>query len=132
MAKYAIKNLKSDVEDQAPKFELSPDLEARFARGDIEAENFAVSYLRVAPNFRIPFGHTHRAQEELYVVLSGGGRLKLDDEVLEVEQYDAVRIPSETTRGFEGGPEGAELLLFGAPRGESNDAEMIPGWWSES
>jgi mannose-6-phosphate isomerase-like protein (cupin superfamily) len=131
MAKYAIKNLKSDVQDMAPQFELSPDLEARFARGDLEADNFAVSYLRVAPNFRMPFGHNHREQEELYVVLSGSGRLKLDEEVVEVGQYDAIRIPRETMRAFEGGPEGAELLLFGAPRGESNDAEMEPGWWSD-
>jgi mannose-6-phosphate isomerase-like protein (cupin superfamily) len=131
MAKYAITNLKSDVQDMAPQFELSPDLEARFARGDLEADNFAVSYLRVAPNFRMPFGHNHREQEELYVVLSGGGRLKLDEEVVEVGQYDAIRIPRETMRAFEGGPEGAELLLFGAPRGKSNDAEMEPGWWSD-
>jgi mannose-6-phosphate isomerase-like protein (cupin superfamily) len=131
MANYAITNLKSDVQDMAPQFELSPNLEARFARRDLEADNFAVSYMRVAPNFRIPFGHTHREQEELYVVLSGGGRLKLDDEVLEVGQWDAIRIPSETMRDFEGGAKGAELLLFGAPRGESNDAEMEPGWWND-
>jgi mannose-6-phosphate isomerase-like protein (cupin superfamily) len=131
MANYAITNLKSDVQDMAPQFELSPNLEARFGRRDLEADNFAVSYMRVAPNFRIPFGHTHREQEELYVVLSGGGRLKLDDDVLEVGQWDAIRIPSETMRDFEGGAEGAELLLFGAPRGESNDAEMEPGWWTD-
>jgi mannose-6-phosphate isomerase-like protein (cupin superfamily) len=131
MAKYAITNLKRDVEDMAPGFELAPNLEARFARGALDSENFAVSYLRVAPSFRLPFGHNHRAQEELYVVLSGGGRLKLDDDVVEVGQYDAVRIPAETMRGFEGGPEGAELLLFGAPKGESNDAQMEPGWWTD-
>jgi mannose-6-phosphate isomerase-like protein (cupin superfamily) len=131
MTKYAITNLKRDVEDMAPNFELSPNLEARFARGELDAENFAVSYLRVAPNFRIPFGHNHREQEELYVVLNGGGRLKLDDEVLEVGQWDAIRIPSQTMRDFEGGDEGAELLLFGSPRGESNDAEMEPGWWKD-
>jgi mannose-6-phosphate isomerase-like protein (cupin superfamily) len=131
MAKYAITNLKADVQDMAPQFDLSPNMEARFARSELEADNFAVSYLRVAPEFRIPFGHTHREQEELYVVLSGGGRLKLDDEVLGVGQWDAIRIPSETMRDFEGGPEGAELLLFGAPRGESNDAEMAPGWWTD-
>jgi mannose-6-phosphate isomerase-like protein (cupin superfamily) len=131
MATYAITNLKSDVQDLAPQFELAPNLEARFARSDLEADNFAVSYLRVAPNFRMPFGHTHREQEELYVVVGGSGRLKLDDEVLEVGEWDAIRIPSETMRAFEGGPDGAELLLFGAPRGDANDAEMEPGWWDD-
>lgn len=131
MANYAITNLKADVVDQAPNFQLSPNLEARFARGELEADNFAVSYLRVAPNFRIPFGHSHREQEELYVVLSGGGKLKLDDEVLNVVQWDAIRISSETMRGFEAGPDGAELLLVGSPRGEANDAEMEAGWWAD-
>jgi mannose-6-phosphate isomerase-like protein (cupin superfamily) len=131
MAKYAVTNLKNDVEDQAPNFDMSPNLEARFARSELEAENSALSYLRVAPTFRIPFGHHHREQEEVYVVLSGGGRLKLDDEVLDVGQWDAIRISSEVVRDFEAGPDGAELLLFGSPRGESNDAEMAPGWWTD-
>jgi mannose-6-phosphate isomerase-like protein (cupin superfamily) len=131
MADYGVTNLKRDVEDQAPNFQLSPNLEARFARSELQADNFAVSYLRVAPEFRIPFGHNHREQEELYVVLSGGGRLKLGDDVVEVGEWDAIRIPAETMRGFEAGPDGAELLLFGSPRGEANDAEMAPGWWSD-
>jgi mannose-6-phosphate isomerase-like protein (cupin superfamily) len=131
MANYAVTNLKSDVEDMAPKFELSPNLEARFARSELDADNFAVSYLRVAPNFRLPFGHHHRSQEELYVVVSGGGKLKLDDEVIDVGLWDAIRIPSDVVRNFEGGDEGAELLLFGSPKGDENDAEMQPGWWTD-
>lgn len=131
MSGYTIRNLK-DIEDQAPKFGLSPGLEARFARGALEGETTALSYQRLAPDFRIPFGHKHAEQEEVYVVIAGGGRMKLDDEVIELRQWDAIRVASGTMRGFEAGPDGAEILAFGAPgRGQPNDAEMDPGWWTD-
>jgi mannose-6-phosphate isomerase-like protein (cupin superfamily) len=131
MNAYTVKNLK-EVEDAAPKFGLSPDLEARFARGDLEGDTTGLSYQRVAPNFRIPFGHKHEDQEEVYVLVSGSGRMKLDEEVVDLRQWDAVRVSSETMRDFEAGPEGAELLAFGAPAsGQPNDAEMTQGWWSD-
>ena len=130
MAEYTLTNLK-DVEDQAPKFGLSPNLEARFARNDLELENSALSYQRLAPGFRIPFGHTHKEQEELYVILSGSGRVKLDDEILDVRQWDVIRVPRQTTRNFEAGPDGLELLAFGAPNTGPQDAEPAPDWWTD-
>ena len=130
MAAYTVKNLK-EIEDQAPNFGLSPNLEARFARDPLSSERSGVSYQRVAPNFRIPFGHKHGDQEEIYVVVSGSGRIKLDDDVVDLKQWDAVRIASETMRNFEAGPEGAELLAFGAGGGGLRDAEMTQGWWSD-
>ncbi len=129
LAGYTIKNLK-DVEDAATKFNLSPDLEARFAR-ELELENSGVGYQRLAPNFRLPFGHKHEQQEELYVIVSGSGRMKLDDEVRELKQWDAVRVAKETMRSFEAGPDGLELLVFGAPNTGLHDAQQVPGWWAE-
>jgi mannose-6-phosphate isomerase-like protein (cupin superfamily) len=131
MARYTLKNLKEEVEDSAQSFGFAPDLEARFAREELELEESAVTYQRLAPNFRIPFGHRHKEQEEVYVLVSGSGRLKLDEEILELRQWDAVRIPKETTRNFEAGPDGAEMILFGAPNAGSGDAEMTPGWWKD-
>ena len=93
MADYTKLNIKRDVEDMAPKFQLSPGLESRFARRPLELENSGVSYYKIAPDFRTPFGHRHGEQEEVYIVISGNARLKLEDEVLELEQWDAVRIP---------------------------------------
>jgi mannose-6-phosphate isomerase-like protein (cupin superfamily) len=122
-------NLKAEVEDQAPKFGFAPDMEYRAARSVLGAEQSALSYLRLAPSFRMPFGHTHARQEEVYVLLSGAARLRLDDEIIELGSLDAVRIPPETMRNLEAGPDGAELLLFGAPNTGSNDAEMEQGWW---
>ena len=129
MAGYTIRNLK-DVEDQAPKGGLAPNLEARFAREALESEQLGFSYQRLAPGFRMPFGHRHEAQEEIYVLVGGNGRIKLDDDVLELRQWDVVRIAPETMRCLEAGPEGAELLAF-SPRTDGNDAQMTQDWWGD-
>ena len=130
MAGYTHINLK-ELEDQAPKFGMSPDMEFRSGRVPLEMENAGVSYLRVAPNFRVPFGHNHNVQEEVYVVLSGSARLKLDDEVIELKPLDAVRIHRDTMRNFEGGPDGAEVIAFGAPNTGPGDGPMTQGWWTD-
>jgi mannose-6-phosphate isomerase-like protein (cupin superfamily) len=127
---YTIKNLRSDVEDAAPKFGMAPDVEARFARRPLECEQLALSYQALAPNARMPFGHKHAAQEEIYVLLGGSARVKLGGEVVDLRQWDALRVDPETMRAFEAGPEGAEFLAFGAPGQDQNDAEMVPDWWS--
>jgi mannose-6-phosphate isomerase-like protein (cupin superfamily) len=131
MAGFTKVNLKEDVDDQAPNFGLSPHIEARMARVPLEMENAGISYQRIAPNFRVPFGHKHQNQEEVYVVLSGRVRMKVEDEVHALKQWDAVRVHKDTMRGFEGGPEGAELLAIGAPNTGPGDAEMEQGWWSD-
>ena len=130
MAGYTIRNLK-DIEDQAPKFGLSPNLEGRFPREALEAERFALSYQRLAPGFRMPFGHRHKEQEEVYVIVGGGGRVKLEDEIVDVKQWDVVRVASETMRAFEAGPEGLEYIAFGAPKTGLGDADMTSGWWTD-
>jgi uncharacterized cupin superfamily protein len=125
---YTHGNLK-EVDDSAPAFGMSPDVEARFARKALESQQVAVSYQRLQPGVRMPFGHTHAAQEEIYVVLSGGGRAKLGDEVVELRQWDALRVDPETMRAIEAGPEGIEYLAVGGAIGDGNDAEMVNDWW---
>ena len=131
MAEYTKLNLKGDVEDMAKKFDLSPGLESRFARKPLGLERSGVSYYKIAPGFRTPFGHRHGEQEEVYVVISGSARLALDDEVEELAQWDAIRIPGPTMRCLEGGPDGAEVIAIGAPNNDNQDAEMVPGWWAD-
>ena len=128
MSDYTHLNLK-DVEDQAPKFGLSPDLEFRMGRVPLDMENAGVSYLRVAPNYRIPFGHNHKNQEEVYVVVAGSGRVKVGDEVRDLKQWDAVRVHKDTMRGFEAGDDGLEVIAIGAPNTGPGDADMEQGWW---
>lgn len=130
MSGYTVVNLK-DVKDMAADHGLSPNLESRFARSNLEMENAGVSYFRYAPGFRAPFGHKHEQQEEIYVVVSGSARVKLDDDIEELAQWDVVRIGPGVMRGLEAGPDGCEILAFGAPNTENKDAEMVPGWWSD-
>jgi len=127
---YKVKNL-MEVEDAAPKFGMAPDVEARFARRPLECEQLGISYQRLAPNARMPFGHRHAAQEEIYVLLDGSAHVKLEDEIVELHRWDALRVGPETMRAFEAGPEGAAFLAFGAPGADNNDAEMVQGWWSD-
>jgi mannose-6-phosphate isomerase-like protein (cupin superfamily) len=119
-------NLK-ELDDAAVGYGLSPNLEARFARKALGGERSGLSYQRLAPNFHAPTGHRHAAQEEWYVVVSGGGRAKIADEVRELRALDVLRVAPETPRAFEAGPDGLELIAFGA--GEPGDAEMLPEFW---
>jgi uncharacterized cupin superfamily protein len=124
---YTQLNLKNDVENASERFGLAPEMEARFARGPLGLEGGGFSYQRLAPGFRSPVAHRHRAQEEAYVVLAGGGRVKVEDEVRELRQWDAIRIAPEVARGFEAGPDGLELLAIGF--GEGGDTEMLEDFW---
>jgi mannose-6-phosphate isomerase-like protein (cupin superfamily) len=128
MADYTKRNLR-EVEDAARKFGMPDGLQSRFARGALELDNQGMTLFTLAPNFRIPFGHRHMEQEEVYVVVSGSARLKLDEEILELATWDAVRIPPATARGVEAGPDGAEILAVGAPNVGFGDAEQLPDFW---
>jgi mannose-6-phosphate isomerase-like protein (cupin superfamily) len=128
---YTKLNLRRDVENSAEKFGMGDVLEAHFARDDLEATQFGLSLQRVKPNQRLPFGPHHEQQEEVYVIVAGGGRLKLGDDVVEVRQWDAVRISPEVTRGVEAGPDGLDLVAFGAPKTGLQDAKQEMGWWAD-
>jgi mannose-6-phosphate isomerase-like protein (cupin superfamily) len=130
MTGYTIVNLK-EVEDAAPKFGYAPNMESRFARRALELQNSGLSYFRIAPGYRMPFGHHHTDQEEVYLVLAGSARTKLGDEIVELGQWDAIRVAPETARGMEAGPEGAEILAFGAPSNENGDVQMVEGFWGD-
>ena len=130
MAVYTVQNLKQ-VENQAPNFGIGPELEARMARVPLELEQSGLSYQRLGPGFRVPFGHRHNVQEEVYIVVSGSMRAKLDDEVVDLKQWDALRVPKETMRSFEGGPDGAEVIAVGAPNTGPGDAVVEQGWWPD-
>jgi len=130
MANYTKLNLRQEIEDQSPKFGIN-EMEFRSARVPLELENSGLSFLRLDPNYRVPFGHHHNQQEEVYILVAGSAKLKLDDELLELKPWDAVRISKETMRNLEGGPDGAEILLFGAPNAGSGDAQMSQGWWTD-
>jgi mannose-6-phosphate isomerase-like protein (cupin superfamily) len=131
MAGFTKRNLRTEIDDQAQAFGFSPNLEFRVARDALETTESALSFMRLAPGFRVPFGHHHELQEEVYVIIRGSAHLKLDEEILDLGPWDAVRIAPGVVRDIEGGADGAELLLFGAPRVPPGDAVTEQDWWRD-
>jgi mannose-6-phosphate isomerase-like protein (cupin superfamily) len=129
MSRYTKTNL-WEVENQAPKFDMPEELEARFARTALEGETLGLSLMKLGPGFRIPFGHKHVDQEEVYVIVRGSARIKIEDEIVELGEWDAIRVDKNTMRGVEAGPAGVEYLAFGAGD-DPTDAEVVPDWWKE-
>jgi mannose-6-phosphate isomerase-like protein (cupin superfamily) len=125
---YTLKRL-TDVEDSAVRFGIGETQEARFASDDLETERTGVSYHSIKPDRRQAFAHKHEQAEEVYVVVAGSGRVKLDDAIVEIEKLDAIRVEPEVTRQFEAGSNGLELIAFG-PR-HKGDGETFPNWWSD-
>jgi quercetin dioxygenase-like cupin family protein len=126
MSRFTIKNL-MEVEDSVG--ERAPGLEGRFARKYLDSEHLGVSLWRFAPGVRSPMAHSHREQEEAYVVVGGSGRIRLDDEVHPLRRWDVVRVSPETVRAFEGGDDGLELIAVGSDRPEGGDGVPAPAAW---
>jgi mannose-6-phosphate isomerase-like protein (cupin superfamily) len=131
---FTLRNLREGLEDVGSNFDGAPDLEFRLASKALELERSGLSYQRIPPDYRFPYGHTHKEQEEVFVVVGGSGRMKLDDEIVEVKKWDVVRVAPGTWRGYEAGAEGLEILVFGAPNLGENPREDVEGqrdWWAD-
>jgi mannose-6-phosphate isomerase-like protein (cupin superfamily) len=131
---FTVRNLKEDVEDIGSNFDGAPDLEFRLATEALELEKSGLSLQSVPPGYRFPYGHTHKRQEEVYVVLRGSGRMKIDHEIVALTQWDAVRVSPGAWRGYEAGPEGLEILVIGAPNLGDDPREDVEGkrdWWTD-
>jgi quercetin dioxygenase-like cupin family protein len=129
MSRFATVNL-LDVEDSVG--ERAPGIEGRFGRKHLDSRDLGVSLFRYTPNLRSPFAHSHREQEEAYVVVTGSGRVLLDDEVHELRQWDLLRVAPEVVRAFEAGPDGLELIAIGGPKPEDGDGVMGTAAWPDA
>ena len=112
MSEYVKINI-GEVEDMAPQYGMSELGEARFARGALGAERIGLAYYKLNPGQRLGFGHRHGEDEEVYLVLSGSGRFKVDDEVFEIGSHDLVFVPPHAMRSWECDDGGMELVAFG-------------------
>ena len=126
MSAYTIKNL-MEIDDSAG--DNAPNVEARFGRRHLDSQHLGVSYWRYAPGVRSPAAHSHREQEEAYVVVGGSGRIRLDDEVHPIRRWDVIRVSPETVRAFEAGEDGLELIAVGSDRPEGGDGVLAPSVW---
>jgi mannose-6-phosphate isomerase-like protein (cupin superfamily) len=125
MSGFTIVNLK-EIEDSAADRD---GMEARFARKHLDSEHLGVTFIRYDANLRSPMAHSHREQEEAYVVVNGSGRIRLDDAVHELRQWDVVRVSPATVRAFEAGDAGLELIAVGSDRPEGGDGVRADTAW---
>ena len=107
-------------------------LEGRFSRKYLSSRDLGVSHWRYAPGTRPPGAHSHREQEEAYVVVAGSGRVRLDDEVREIRLWDVIRVAPEVVRAFEAGPDGLELIAVGGPKPEGGDGVTSDAPWPDA
>jgi quercetin dioxygenase-like cupin family protein len=126
MSDFAVKNL-LDIDDAVD----NPEVEARFSRKYLDSAQLGVSLFRYAPGFAAKDGHRHEVQEEAYVVVGGSGRIRLDDEVVELRRWDVVRVAPGVVRGFEAGPEGLELIAVGGDKPEGGDGVLVSDRWPD-
>jgi quercetin dioxygenase-like cupin family protein len=127
MSDFAIVNL-LELEDAAGRHLAG--LEGRFGRSRLESRDLGVSHFRYAPNLR-GGGHTHREQEEAYVVVEGSGRARVGDEIHDLRQWDVLRVAPQVIRAFEAGPEGLTLIAIGGPKPEGGDGAASDSPWPD-
>jgi len=108
-----------------------PGIEGRFGRKHLDSRDLGVSLFRYGANLRNPMAHSHREQEEAYVVVAGSGRALLDDAVVELRQWDVVRVAPEVVRAFEAGPDGLDIVAVGGPKPPEGDGVLAEASWPE-
>ena len=128
MPDYAIVNL-LEIDDSVGG--RVPGLEGRFGRKHLGSRDLGISHWRYAPGMRTQGGHSHREQEEAYVVVAGSGRARLDDEVRDLRPWDVLRVAPAVIRGFEAGPDGLELIAVGGPKPEGGDGVRSDAPWPD-
>jgi quercetin dioxygenase-like cupin family protein len=129
MSRFAVVNL-LEVEDSVG--DRAPGVEGRFGRKHLESTDLGISHFRYAANVRSPVAHSHREQEEAYIVVAGSGRVLLDDEVLDLRLWDVVRVAPAVVRAFEAGPDGLDIVAVGGPRPEDGDGVMATVAWPDA
>lgn len=128
MSDYTQKNFQ-EVENSAA--DRAPGFEARFARKHLDSDHLGVSLFRYPANFKPPFGHHHREQEEAYVIVEGSGRVRIGDEIVDLRQWDVVRVAPEAIRAFESGPDGLTIIAVGNDRPEGGDGVLVEDFWTD-
>ena len=124
---YCLVNLLDDI--QPTHGERFPGVTGRFGRETLESRDLGVSHWHYAPNARSLIAHSHREQEEAFVVVAGSGRALLDADVLELRQWDVVRVAPQVVRAFAAGPDGLELIAVGGPRPDGGDGIQVDAQW---
>jgi mannose-6-phosphate isomerase-like protein (cupin superfamily) len=125
MADWTKKNF-DDLRDVSPP---AVQIQWRFARESLGSPELGVSRFTYEPGARMPWGHRHRVQEEVYVVVAGSGRAKLEDEVVELSAWDVLRVAPSVARSFQAGPDGLDVICVGGRKPPEGDNERVDDFW---
>ena len=128
MSRHTIVNLKQIETSEAAR---AAGIDAHMSRSRLDSEHLGVSYFRYPADFRPGTGHHHREQEEAYVVVAGSGRIRLDDEIRDIRQWDVIRVAPEVVRAFEAGPDGLDLIAVGGSKPEGGDGVVVKDFWTD-
>ena len=109
----------ADLEDRSPADE---PMRWAFARKALGSDELGVSRFTFEPGSRMPFGHRHKEQEEVYVIARGSGELKMPDVAIEVGVGDMIRVAADVKRKFIPSEDGLEFIAIGAPIGKAYEA----------
>jgi quercetin dioxygenase-like cupin family protein len=125
MAEWTKKNF-GRLRDKSPR---DAPMRWKMARDALGSPELGVSRFTYEPGARMPWGHRHREQEEAYVVVAGSGRAKLDHELVELVEWDVLRVAPNVVRSFEAGPDGLDLICIGGRKPPGGDTERVPEFW---
>ena len=126
---HTLKNLE-EAKNSAEEYGFGEFQESRFVNKDLDLTQAGLSFHRIKPGKRQPFGHSHDRSEEIYVVIGGSGRMMIGDQLVELKKYDAVRVAPNEKRAFEADDEGLEIIASGQHL-ESDRGEVYKGWWGD-
>jgi quercetin dioxygenase-like cupin family protein len=126
MSRFAKVNLLEVEDSVAGRVE---GLEAHFGRKHLDSRDLGVSHFRYAPNLRTTIAHSHKEQEEAYVVVAGSGRILLDSEPLKLRTWDVIRVAPEVIRAFEAVPDGLDVIAVDGPKPEEGDGVRATATW---
>ena len=128
MSEYQVVKLE-DVEDWLGDY---PG-EMRGITYAIGAEQVAITYRRMPQHTgsKGSYGHRHKTQEEIYFVVAGRLQFKLGEDVIELGEHEAIRVPPQTWRGiWNDEPDDAELIIVSTRVDDpSGDGETLEDFW---
>ena len=105
------------------RYDLKGVGEARYVREPLGAVQIGLTHCRLPPGKPQRWAHRHSIAEEIYVALSGSGRITVDEQAFELQPLDAVRVAPASAREPQAGPDGLEVLAFGSH--DAGDGEMV-------
>jgi uncharacterized cupin superfamily protein len=108
------------------------EFELRILRGVLGCEHVGVSYLRFGPGWRLTVGHRHPGGgEEVYVLVEGSARIKIEEQILHMHAPSAVRVRGDQFRAIRADSDMTAVLVAAGTIDDPSATEFAPNFWRE-